>query len=450
MCIRDSIGRIAWTSCSDPAAAQFRAQCAELAVPLDWAAVNGPTTMLALMRIPATGPARGTVLADSEDLGGYGGSEIAFFLQHGVHYLARLARVHAAMDIVLVDPRGRGGSSALRCPLSGHDPRVSPFPSTTADYLHLASHNASVFEGCGAESGPLVTRTGLRAQARDIDTVRAALGQRTLNWIGQATGGELGLVYAALFPHRTGRMVLDTVVDPYRPASARVLDAARAEETAFERFASWCASVPADRCALHGRSPGRVFDEVVAKAAEGGVDGGMLRRPLTAPEVRIAAGQFAVGYPAAWPLLATAIASADAGDGTVLGDYVALTYEDPDYTANRTQACDDQPTEVADYRRLHALADEVEAAAPHTGGSSLAWDVFAGCLGWPRAGRPLADALPARIDPSSTVLVTATTGDPINPYGWGLDVAEHQHRRTATSRRHLPHMTRDHVVRSRP
>ncbi|WP_441248290.1 alpha/beta fold hydrolase [Kitasatospora sp. McL0602] len=417
------VDRIAWTPCPDPAAARFRAQCAQLTVPLDWAEPDGPATALALMRVPATGTPRGTVLADSEELGGYGGSQIAYFLQHGDHYLALLPRVHASMDIVVADPRGLGDSSALHCPLAAHDPAVSGFPSDAADLRRLAAHNASTFEACRAASGPLLAWTGLRSQARDIDAVRAALGQRALNWIGQATGGELGVVYAAMFPRRTGRMVLDTVVDPYRSAITGVLDVARAEEAGFAHFVSWCAGVSTDQCVLHGRDPGQVFDSVVTKAAKGMVDGGSLGRPLTAPEVRIAAGTFLVGYPVSWRLLSTAIAQADSGDGTVLGDFVALTYSDPDNTGSRAQACADQPTPATDWSQLHALTEEMAALAPHTGGSSVAWDVYTGCLGRPNSGPPLAATLPARIHPSSTVLVTATTGDPINPYTWGRDVA---------------------------
>jgi pimeloyl-ACP methyl ester carboxylesterase len=416
------VDRISWTPCADPAAAQFRAQCAQLTVPLDWADPDGPTTELALMRVPATGTPQGTVFADSEELGGYGGSQIAYFLQHGGHYLALLPHVHASMDIIVADPRGLGGSSPLRCPLAAHDPAVSGFPADAAELRRLAVHNVSTFEACRAASGPLLAWTGLRSQARDIDAVRAALGQRTLNWIGQAAGAELGVVYAAMFPHRTGRMVLDTVVDPYRSATG-VLQVARAEEAGFEHFVSWCAGVSSDQCVLHGRDPGRVFDSVVTKAAKGMVDGGSLGRPLTASEVRIAAGTFLVGYPVSWRLLSTAFAQADTGDGTVLGDFVALTYSDPDNTASRAQACADQPTRVTGWSQLHALAEQMAALAPHTGGSSVAWDVYTGCLGRPHSGPPLAATLPARIRPSSTVLVTATTGDPVNPYAWGRDVA---------------------------
>src|SRR4051812_32419011 len=49
---------------------------------------------------------------------------------------------------------------------------------------------------------------------------RTALRLPRVDWLGQATGSELGLVYAARYPRRAGRIVLDTTVDPYRTAGA--------------------------------------------------------------------------------------------------------------------------------------------------------------------------------------------------------------------------------------
>lgn len=261
-----------------------------------------------------------------------------------------------------------------------------------------------------------------------MEALRAALGLPRVDWLGQATGAELGLVYAARYPSRAGRMVLDTAVDPYRPAAARALDAARAEETAFDHFTTWCATTPptgdgSAGCALSGRDAGAVFDEAVARADAGGVSGGALGRPLTGEEVRVAAGQFLLGYPVAWGGLAEAIAAAaDRGDGSALADYVAITYADPDHTTNRAQTCADTPA-TASYGAVESLAAQARRIAPHLAGASLAWDVYAGCLNWPTDRPPLAATLPARLHPATGPLVTATTGDPIDPYPWARDIA---------------------------
>lgn len=419
---------LAWGACADPAAARYHATCATLAVPVDWSAPHGPALRLALLRIPATGTARGTVLGDSEDLGGLGGSQLDFFLQHGANYLARLPATHASRDIVLFDPRGRGGSDPLHCAVSAHFPAPSSFPTGPAGYAALVAHDRAVAAGCtNPLAAHLDAHLDLDSQARDVEALRAALGLPRVDWLGQATGAELGLVYAARYPSRAGRMVLDTPADPYRLSAARALDAAHAEETAFAHFTTWCATAD---CALSGRDGGAVFDRAVARADAGGVSGGALGRPLTGEEVRVAAGQFLLGYPVAWGGLAAAIAdAADRGDGSGLADYVAITFADPDHTTNRAQTCVDSPA-PAGYATLAALAGQARRIAPHLAGASLAWDAYAGCLDWPTRRLPLAATLPAHLHPATAPLVTATTGDPIDPYPWARDVAH----RTAGAR----------------
>jgi hypothetical protein len=141
---------------------------------------------------------------------------------------------------------------------------------------------------------------------------------------------------------------------------------------------------------------------------------------LTGAEIRIAVGQFLLGYPFSWTALSAGISDAAAGDGSPLAGIAAMTYTDPDYTASRAQTCDDSPA-PSRFAGLRGLIRHVEAVAPHTGGVSMAWEALAGCVGWPPTARPL--TLPAVAGPVSTVLVTATTGDPISPTTWSRDVA---------------------------
>lgn len=408
---------IAWGACPQPAARTYNAQCGTLNVPVDWADPAGASIELALLRVPATGESTGTVIADSEDLTGFGGSQISFFLGHGANYLSRLARTHATKDIVVFDPRGLGESTPLACSVPGHEPQVSSFPQSPVAYGRLLAHNVAVFAGCHGAPG-LVAHMGLRDQVRDIDALRAALGEARLDWMGQVAGGGLGVAYAAAFPARTGRVVLDSTVDPYRSAATRARDAAVAEESAFDRFAAWCAAVSANQCALHGQDARTVLDQVVDKADAGGVSSQW--GPLTGAEVRIAVGQFMVGYPIAWSALAAGLADAAAGDGSSLAAFAGMTYSDPDYTASRAQTCADSPAPEG-FLRLRRVSEQVERSAPYTGGVSMAWEAMTGCVGWPFT-RPLLN-LPDRVDPASTILITATTGDPISPYQWSRNVA---------------------------
>ncbi|MEV5721950.1 alpha/beta fold hydrolase [Amycolatopsis mediterranei] len=386
-----------WASCPQPQAAKYHAECATL--------VTGGVA-LALLRIPSTGTSQGPVLADSQEIDGYGGSQIDFFLRHGDNYLARLPKTHRTHDIVLADPRGLGQSTPVHCPTSAHDPALPELPAMPSDTARIAGHGRAVYLRCAAATGPLIARTGLAEQADDLETIRTALGAPRLDFLGQATGAELAVVYAARHPARTGRMVLDTAIDPFLPAAQRVLDVARAEETAFTRFAAWCTRTP--ECPLAGQDVPAVLDGVVTRGVPG----------LTGDEVRIAVGQFLLGYPVACPGIAHALATALEGDGSELAPYVALTYTEPDYTAGHAQTCADHPSTPG---RLAGLAQRVHALAPHTGGISLHWDALMSCTGWPD-GPSLAERLPARLAPAAPVLVTATEDDPINPSAWTADL----------------------------
>jgi pimeloyl-ACP methyl ester carboxylesterase len=413
---------IIWGTCQQPEAAKYGAQCGTLTVPVDWNDPDSPTISLALLRVPATGTATGTVVADSEDLAGFGGSQISFFLQHGSHYLSRLPRTHAAKDIVIFDPRGLGGSAPLTCTVPGHDPKVSSFPASRAAFDALRAHNETVTEGCQG-TPELSAHMGIRDQVRDLDALRAALGQERLDWLGQVGGGELGAAYAATYPATSGHVVLDSAVDPYRSAAVRAEDAAQSEETVFGHFAAWCAQSTPDQCALHGRDPGQVLDQAVALADQGGVsDGSTPPRPLTGAEIRIAVGQFLLGYPFSWTALSAGISDAAAGDGSTLAGIAAMTYTDPDFTASRAQTCDDSPA-PSTFPGLSGLARHVQRIAPHTGGVSMAWEAMAGCVGRDPDPAALPLNLPRESLPAAPVLVTSTTGDPISPAVWSRDVA---------------------------
>jgi pimeloyl-ACP methyl ester carboxylesterase len=385
---------VGWSPCPQPQAVKYHAECATLTT-------DGAT--LALLRIPATEASQGPVFADSQEMDGYGGSQIDFFLRHGDNYLARLPQTHRTHDVVLVDPRGLGASTPVRCPESAR--AVPEFPAMPGYVARITAHGASVYVHCAAATGPLIAHTGLAEQADDLDAVRAALGVSRLDFLGQAVGAELGVVYAARHPTHAGRLALDTAVDPFLPAAQRMLDTARAEEAAFDRFADWCPRTPA-QCPLAGQDVGAVLDKLGTQGASG----------LTGDDIRIAVGQFLLGYPFAWPGLAHALA----GDGSELAPYVALTYTEPDYTASHAQTCTDQPSDPG---QLAALARQVRAVAPHTGGVSLQWDALVSCTGWPD-GRGLAERLPGHLAPASPVLITATADDPINPSAWAGDLGD--------------------------
>lgn len=188
------------------------AECAELSVPLDDGARSIP---IAISRVRATGtPAeyRGALLVNP---GGPGGSGLEYAVSKG----AKLPEsVRRGYDIIGFDPRGVGRSAPLDCGELGglfEHPAPEPVPaSETAENEHLRRLRAMA-DDC-MRSNPDARWMNTMSTARDMDLIRAALGESKLNFLGVSYGTYLGAAYAAQFPDRVGRMVLDSVVSPDR------------------------------------------------------------------------------------------------------------------------------------------------------------------------------------------------------------------------------------------
>jgi pimeloyl-ACP methyl ester carboxylesterase len=78
------------------------------------------------------------------------------------------------------------------------------------------------------------------------------LGEPTLNFLGLSYGTEIGAIYAALFPHRVGRMVLDGNLEHSLDERTMVLDESHAYEVELRRWGAWCDH--ATSCPLARRS----------------------------------------------------------------------------------------------------------------------------------------------------------------------------------------------------
>ena len=209
--------RLDWTDCEG-------AQCATLEVPVDYQNPQGDTIELALSRVPARKASKriGSLVVNP---GGPGGS--------GVDY-AKAAdfivgkKVRDAYDVVGFDPRGVGRSAPIDCltdtaldAFLGSDPT----PDDDAEEETFAATARGFAQACGTTAGPLLGHVSTADAARDMDVLRAALGEEKLTYLGKSYGTYLGTTYADLFPKQVGRMVLDGVVapdlTPEEPTSAR-------------------------------------------------------------------------------------------------------------------------------------------------------------------------------------------------------------------------------------
>jgi pimeloyl-ACP methyl ester carboxylesterase len=236
---------VTWGACSPVAGKAMNAnvECATVRVPLDYRQPMGHSIKVALNRIKARVPRDanhlGTLLINP---GGPGASGRKL-----TEYVARSlpARVSERYDIVGFDPRGVGVSEpAMHCvdpEVYYKPPRPDAVPRTRADERVLLSRAAHYADRCGHFWSWLLPHLSTENSARDMDMIRAALGEEKVSYLGFSYGSYLGAVYATLFPHRVKRLIMDSIVDPtdvwYRSNLA--------QDSAFERrhrrFLAWTA-----------------------------------------------------------------------------------------------------------------------------------------------------------------------------------------------------------------
>ncbi|MGW2638183.1 alpha/beta hydrolase [Streptomyces sp. NPDC001348] len=215
---------------------QAGAECADVTVPLDYADPRGRTIPLAISRIRGTDTAHriGAVLLNS---GGPGGQTLGDppWVRKAMH------DVGERYDVVGVDPRFVGRSTPLDC----HWPTGSSFRSAGSDRAGFDRSVAlaeDLARRCRRHAGDVLPYAGTRNTARDMDVVRAALGERRISYLGYSYGSYLGQVYATMFPGRTDRVVLDGVVAPDRYSPRLLRGTERANRHALEDWAAWTAA----------------------------------------------------------------------------------------------------------------------------------------------------------------------------------------------------------------
>ena len=228
---------LAWRSCDQVAP---RLQCASLRVPLNYARPGGRKITLALTRLPATAPPgqrQGVLLVNPGGPGGPGRS-MAANVGQGLD-----PSVAADYDIIGFDTRGTGASvPALHCdPGFFARPRPDYIPATRAAERTLVSRARGYAADCQRKYGWLLPYMTTRDIARDLDSIRVALGQKQISYFAFSYGTYIGQVYATMFPGRVRRMVLDSTVDPAGVWYTDNLHQDYAFQGRIEAFFSWAA-----------------------------------------------------------------------------------------------------------------------------------------------------------------------------------------------------------------
>ncbi|MER6996570.1 alpha/beta hydrolase [Streptomyces sp. NPDC000410] len=413
--------RLTWKDCGVP---DF--QCATLKAPLDYAKPDGPSINLAVARVKATGPGEriGSLLVNP---GGPGGSAVGYLQAYaGVGYPAQ---VRARYDMVAVDPRGVARSEPVEC-LGGKEmdayTQTDQTPDDQTEITKLSTAFKGFATGCKTRSAKILPHVSTVETARDMDILRAVLGDEKLSYVGASYGTFLGATYAELFPARVGRLVLDGAMDPSLPARELNRDQTAGFETAFKSFATDC--VRRSDCPLGTTSAADAATRLKSFFAD--VDAAPVAtgegRKLT--ESLATTGVIAAMYDeAAWPQLRGALTQAMKGDGAGLLALSDTYYEregDGTYAnlmpANSAVNCLDLPPAFATPAEVTAALPEFEKASP-VFGKGFAWASM-NCTYWPTP----ATGTPHRIEAkgAAPILVVGTTRDPATPYKWAQALAD--------------------------
>ncbi|MFH8986953.1 alpha/beta fold hydrolase [Streptomyces sp. NPDC017940] len=253
--------KLTWERCAADKPAAFR--CATLKVPLDYRVPEGKRIDVAISRVETSVPGkrRGVLTFNPGGPGGPG-LDLPLEASQGLPKAVR-----EQYDMVGFDPRGVGRSTPVKCGLAAHE---LPYPRVTRTTGDAAANEAwarTFAAKCRAAAGDRLPHMTTRNTARDMDVLRAVLGEKKLNYFGVSYGTALGAVYMQLFPHRADRFVLDSAVDPKRMWRGMFRVWAPEAERAFRRWAKWTAGQDAT---YHlGTTPAaveRTFRKLVARA----------------------------------------------------------------------------------------------------------------------------------------------------------------------------------------
>jgi pimeloyl-ACP methyl ester carboxylesterase len=302
-------GTIDWGECTDELADDDALQCATLAVPLDYDNPAGDTIDLALVRVPATDERQGAVLFNP---GGPGGSGFEPIAVSGSVIQSELGLSN--FDLVGFDPRGVDRSGGIKCVDDAFQDAhlyLDDTPDTPEEQALLDEADQGFIDGCKANYGDTLKFYSTANTARDMDSIRAGLGDEQMSFLGISYGTYLGGVYATLFPERVRAMVLDSAYEPNGDTvEQQFLTQLVGFEGAFNDWAAWCRDDAT--CPFNAADVGARWDALRLQ---------LDATPLIATDGRAAnqatldrATTAALYSKSDWPVLAAALADAAGGN----------------------------------------------------------------------------------------------------------------------------------------
>lgn len=240
-------------------------QCARLEVPLDYKKPSGRTAQIALLRVPAKGKPSKRIGSLLLNPGGPGFSGMS----HAVTVANESADspITKQFDLIGFDPRGVAASTpALDCFTDAEredDKLVNSLNSGGKDYTDHETRQ--FYQKCAERSGgeDVLAHVGTRDVARDMDVLRAALGDDKLNFLGVSYGTRLGAIYAETFPQNVRAMVLDGALDPTIGTTERRIVLFAGFQRAFDHMADFCAKTPSCPLGTDPKQATAAFQQIV-------------------------------------------------------------------------------------------------------------------------------------------------------------------------------------------
>ena len=406
--------------------------CTEVTVPLDWSDPGGDTIEIAIARHKAPGSKpQGSLLINP---GGPGGSGYDF-VHDSVDFVVT-PDVLAEYDVIGFDPRGVNNSTPIECYTD---------PAEQDEYLYgtyddpygsqawldeLTVREADWAAACEENTGELLGHLDAASVARDMDVIRAVLGDTELHYLGYSYGTYLGTMYAELFPEKVGRMVLDGAVDP----TASDLDGLAFQmagfDSALRAYMEWC--LAGAECPFTGTTDSalqtvrQMLDTVDGRGFVSS-DGRELDSATTATGII-----FTLYSESYWPELSNLFAQLRQGDADTVFAYADAyngreadgSYPDNSMDIYTSVICDEGDLATDGVSTLDGLA-VIDAAAPILG-RYAAYDDYAVldvvCSNWPF---PVAE-LPTSYEATGAapIMVIGTTNDPATPYANAVSLSK--------------------------
>jgi pimeloyl-ACP methyl ester carboxylesterase len=405
--------KLSWHGCHDGL------QCSTLVVPEIYSKPAGTVLQIAVIRKPSSSSHQGSLIVNP---GGPGGSGVQFVEEASSSF----SQLTAHYDLVSFDPRGVGESDPVRClPPQKIDTYVdaNPDPTTAAGRAQLVRLSKQFANACFKRNGQYLEHVGTKDQARDMDLLRAALGDRKLTYYGASYGTFLGAKYAELFPTRIRAMVLDGALNPDESSTDENRIQAGGFETDLRDFFNAC--VATGKCPL-GSSLSAVEAEVH------GLEAALTAHPIHSNGRIFGSGEFFEGLasglysPEDWAEMWNALYAVEQGNPVGMFEFAdSLTERNTNGTysnlieSNMAINCIDRPAPksvasyIANATRFAKTAPDFGAAIEYGSLPCAFWKV------------PPAEGLHTVSAPGAPpILVIGTTRDPATPYVWAQSLAQ--------------------------